>query len=114
MARIGNAVVAGMRHRGPNPLFSSKKLGCVPEWTKGPASKTVLSGASSAREFEPLRILRISNLPALAQLDRALAYEAGGCTFEPCARDHTPGVRAAWATALDCKSGVFDTRGSKP
>lgn len=52
--------------------------------------------------------------PALAQRIRALAYEAGGCTFESCARGQTPGVRAAWVTALDCKSGVLDIRGSKP
>ena len=50
----------------------------------------------------------------VSSMERALAYEAGGCTFESCARGHTPGVRAAWVTALDCKSGVFDIRGSKP
>lgn len=44
--------------------------------------------AQAARAFESSRIRQTkANSPALAQLDRAPAYEAGVCTFDSCARD---------------------------
>lgn len=125
LAQSGSAPGLGPGGRRFEPCNTDHVRGgsfCRMEQAPPPPSRSVNSVArvppcpGGSRGFDSLTDRQLIHLflPALAQPNRAPVYEAGGCTFESCARGHPPGVRAAWVTALDCKSGVSDIRGSKP